>query len=244
LVIPFELDILERGHEYQKWVIDSVKPFLGKRILEAGAGIGNMSRWLPAGERLIITETETQLVPVLEDTIRKSFGNSKAVSVRQLDLASDWASALASENPDTIVSFNVMEHIVDDARALSDFARLLRSSHAQGPRRIITFAPAHGWAFGSMDRAYGHSRRYTLGGFRKLAAASAPGFSFEGRYFNLFGLPGWLLMSFVLRKQALGLASVLAFENACPRIRHIDDFLHQKLHIPFGQSILTVLTLK
>ncbi len=60
--LPFELDSLAEARNYQRWVFDAVRPFLGRRILEVGSGIGNMSQWLPADELLVLAETDPRLV--------------------------------------------------------------------------------------------------------------------------------------------------------------------------------------
>src|SRR5262245_37150543 len=83
--IPFELEALNQATEYQRWVTDTVMPYLGERILELGAGVGNLSRWLPVKERLILTETE----PYLLDLLRKNATQSDKVEVRRLDLRVD-----------------------------------------------------------------------------------------------------------------------------------------------------------
>ena len=58
---PFELDALAKAHQYQKWIYESVAPYMGKRVLELGSGIGNLSQWLPDQELLVLSEVETSL---------------------------------------------------------------------------------------------------------------------------------------------------------------------------------------
>ncbi len=48
--IDFELESLSKARNYQRWMYESVAPHLGVSILELGAGIGNMSQWLPKRE--------------------------------------------------------------------------------------------------------------------------------------------------------------------------------------------------
>ena len=54
--IPFELESLREAINYQRWIVDMISPFLGNSILEIGAGIGNISRWLPVRQRLVLCE--------------------------------------------------------------------------------------------------------------------------------------------------------------------------------------------
>lgn len=66
LSLPFELEALSRAKRYQQWVADAVQPLMGKRILELGSGLGNMSQWLPVRERLVLTETDHRFIQALE----------------------------------------------------------------------------------------------------------------------------------------------------------------------------------
>lgn len=241
--IPFDLQILAEAVEYQKWSLETAMPFMGKRILEIGAGIGNMSRWLPVRDLLLLTEADLQLLPILKETVGSRFSRNDKVRVESIDLNQDWAAKLADENIDTIVSFNVLEHVQDEVGAIRTFANLLKNSKASGPKRIITLVPAHHWAHTSVDKSYGHFRRYIREDFETIRAHAAPDFHLHTQYFNLFGLPGWLAMGWIFRRSGVDLASVRAFEKICPFIKGIDNYIHSALKLPIGQSILAVMTL-
>jgi hypothetical protein len=147
-----------------------------------------------------------------------------------------------SEDLDTVVSFNVLEHIENDREAVRKLCDLLRASRARGPKRLVSFLPAHSWAYGSMDREFGHFRRYSLAGFRNLAKEVAPEGQFSGRYFNAFGLAGWILTGRILRRKKIGLGSIRAFEALCPIIRPLDTLIQTASPVPlFGQSLLAVI---
>jgi SAM-dependent methyltransferase len=239
--LPFELRSLTGAKNYQGWVFDTIQPYLGKRILELGAGIGNMSQWLPVAERLILTEVEPKLLKILEAQTLRTRPDPR-VTVRSFSTETDALEPLIAENLDTVVSFNVLEHIEDDEAALRALVRILRESAAPGPKRLITFVPAHQWAYGSMDRAFGHHRRYSYARARELARKICPEARFEGRYFNAFGLAGWFLNGRLLKKEVIGEGSIRAFERLCPWLRGVDDWMHTTLRLPVGQSLLFVLT--
>jgi SAM-dependent methyltransferase len=237
--LPFELESLQAAKNYRQWLMDSVQPYLGNRILELGAGIGNMSELLPRRERLILSELDDGLFDYLKKNT--STGKSTELSFKKIDLNQDWAQELNGENLDTIVSFNVLEHISDDTKVIQEMASVLRESRAPGKKRIIAVVPAHSWAFGELDRSFGHFRRYSRARWKTLAA-STPDFKLHTQYLNLFGLPGWLLMGQALKKTSFGLNSIRSFELLCPLLRPIDDALHNVLRLPLGQSIIAVLT--
>ena len=62
-----------------------------------------------------------------------------------------------------VFSFNVLEHIEDDAKAISDLLPAL------APRgRVLMYVPAFQVLFSSMDRKVGHFRRYRKDSMSKL----------------------------------------------------------------------------
>ena len=239
--IPFELIAFRKAVRYQKWVVDSVLPFLGKRILEIGAGIGNTSRCLPVRDLLVLSEADKNLVSILEQTVLDNFPTDAPVEAHWVDLELDWTVPLGKHNFDTVISFNVVEHIKDDIEIFQQFARILQLGKLAGPKRIVTFVPAHGWAYGSLDKTHGHCRRYTEDHFKQIIKHLTPNASLYTRYFNLFGLPNWVLMSRMMGRTTIGEGPIQAFEKICPWVRPVDDFLHQELRIPFGQSIIAVI---
>ena len=239
--IPFELQILAGAKNYQKWITDTITPFLGEHILEVGAGIGNQSRWLPVRKNLIITEASSNLIPTLQKNIETQFGQDSRVRLDLVNLDSDWTQPYKTQNIDTIVSFNVLEHILDDSMAIKNFFDILKANPVQSPKRIVTFVPAHQWAFGSIDEAFGHYRRYSHKNFDQILKKHKILAKTSYRYFNMFGLPGWLLMNKVLKRKEIGPGAVKSFEKLCPIIRVIDNFACGTLRVPFGQSLLFVI---
>lgn len=237
-LVPFELQLLDAAVEYQKWVSDTVAPFLGNSVLEIGSGTGNMSRWLPQREKLVLTEAH----PALFQILKKKFEGeeNKKVLIKHVDVTQDWANDLAPLDIDTIISFNVLEHIEDDHTVFRQFKSILDQSTSK-KKTIVSFVPAHQWAHGTLDQEFGHYRRYSGLNFNEIYQKVFPQANCWHRHFNLFGVPGWYIMGKVLKKRKIGLGSVKTFETICPWFRDIDDFVHVKLKLPIGQSILSVI---
>ena len=99
------------------------------------------------------------------------------------------------------------------------------------------------WAFGSIDREYGHQRRYDAASFARLAERACPGARLETHYFNLPGLGGWFLIGKVFRRRTISPLAIRALELLCPLLRPLDALLHRGLRIPLGQSLIAVVTL-
>ena len=245
--LPFELESLANAVNYQRWVSDAVQPFLGRRIVEVGAGIGNMSQWLPVRDRLILTETEPALLDVLRARAPRYFGDGLSkVSISPLDLThhlpSTALSALQHEHLDTIVSFNVLEHMDDDRAAVRLMLDVLRAS-SQPVRRLVNFVPAQAWALSPLDTFYGHFRRYSGSRIRALSRELAPDAALSLTPFNAVGLLGWVWSALVLRRTIIDPASVKRFDAICPYTKHVDNFACRTLRYPSGQSYVWVLTL-
>src|SRR5947207_6442365 len=142
------LDSLNR---YNRWIWDRVKPFVGQRVLEVGAGSGTMTRFLYCRELIVATDKETPYI----DRLRNAFRRRPGMIEERLDLDRDDDLGLASHEFDTILCINVLEHTADDAAALRRAHQLLMPGG-----RIIIFVPAGKDLFGTLDRGLGHQRRY------------------------------------------------------------------------------------
>ena len=241
--LPFELQSLSKAVRYQHWSMDAVSPFMGKRILELGSGIGNMSQHLPAGELLYLTEASSDCFTHLKKMIEQRAQNAEPVEGELLDLNQPWVDRLSQKNFDTVVSFNVMEHIEDDEAAFRQQYQILKASQSSGVKRIVVFVPAHPWLFGSLDRIFLHFRRYRRDRIQKLFQKIDPQCKVQTRHFNLVGTPGWFMMGRVLKKTTIDMGAIKTFERLIPWIRALDDFIHVVLKFPVGQSLITVITL-
>src|SRR5205823_12189798 len=142
------LDSLKR---YNQWIWERLRPFVGQRVLEVGAGSGTMTRFLYGRELIVATDKET---PYL-DRLRNRFRRKPGIVVERLDLDSDDSLELARYAFDTVTCINVLEHTSDDVAALRRVKQLL-----QPGGRIIVFVPAGKSLFGSLDKGVGHQWRY------------------------------------------------------------------------------------
>jgi SAM-dependent methyltransferase len=172
---------------------------------------------------LLLVEPEPSFAELLE---RRFAGDGRVTVVRE---GLPESSALA-RNPSTFgmaLCQNVLEHIDDDAGALRAIAASLRPGG-----RLALLVPAHPRLFGSLDRAYGHHRRYTR---KRLAAlVEASGLELLELYsFNLLGVGGWWVRS-RLGARSLGTRSLGAYELLLPVWRPLE----RRLRPPVGLSLI------
>src|SRR5437773_12408510 len=76
------LERMAAAPRYNRWMFDRLRPWVGRRVLEFGAGIGNMSAFLVDRERVLLTDTE----PYYLVRLRERFAGRQHVSVAELRL--------------------------------------------------------------------------------------------------------------------------------------------------------------
>jgi len=200
-------------------------PWLRGRVLEVGAGIGQLTALIRdcAGvEALVAVEPD----PGFCRRLREDLPDVETVegTVAAVDPSSVW---------DALISVNVLEHIADDAAELSAYRRLLtgRGGH------LCLFVPAGPGLLSPMDRDFGHHRRYTRGGLRRLLVEA--GFDVLRLHpFNMVGYFAWWLAFKVLRRRRFNPAAVRFFDRRVFPVMHAWE--SRVVRPPFGQSLLAV----
>jgi len=208
-----------------EWIFSKLAAGVRGEVLEIGSGIGNMSGLIrPAASRLVVTDAS----PAHLDRLRARFAGDPGVAVCAYDLDGPPPADVAARTYDAVVAINVIEHIEDDRALVGRLAALLRPGGS-----LLVYVPACPAAFGPLDTALGHFRRYTAATLTELlrGARLDPG---EPRYMNLLGLAGWLLSGRVLRRRLLPAASITVFERLVPLVR-----LEDRLWLPLGLGLFT-----
>jgi SAM-dependent methyltransferase len=218
------LERLAAAPNYNRWMFDRLRPWIGQRVLEVGSGIGNLSVFLQDRERVVLTDTE----PWYLDRLRERFGGRANIDVRRLYLPV-MDGALAAERFDTVICLNVLEHIEDDHASLVVMGRLLRPGG-----RLVLLVPALRALYGTLDEALGHHRRYGRAELTAKFAAAGLGMR-HLEYFNLAGLPGWWVVGRVLRRRLIPAASLQWYDALVPLFR-----LERLLPWRVGQSLIAI----
>jgi SAM-dependent methyltransferase len=210
------------AERYNAWLLDRAKPYLGRCVLDVGAGIGTFTELLtPLCELVVAVEADAEFTRILE----RRFADHSNVQVVHAE-----AEASLPDGPfDAIVCFNVLEHIAADDEALRSFRARLAPGGA-----LLLLVPAHPRLYGATDRMLGHERRYRKRQLRgRLENA---GFSVEVlRHVNPVGAVGWLVSARLLRREEIPRASLAVFDRTVPLVRHLD-----RLRLPVGLSLWAV----
>ncbi len=218
------LERMAAAPRYNRWMFERLCPWVGRRVVEIGAGTGNMSAFLADRERLVLTDTE----PYYLGRLRERFAGRPHVRVAELRLpARD--PALAAERLDTVMCLNVLEHIEDDRGSLRAMRDLL-----QPGGRLVLLVPALRALYGTLDEALGHFRRYGPG--ELTAKLGQAGFRVRHvEYFNLAGVPGWWLTGRVLRRRLIPAGALRWYDALVPLFR-----LERLLPWRVGQSLIAI----
>ena len=197
-----------RLQRYNAWVWDRIRPFIGQRVLEIGAGWGTMTRFFYGRDLIVATERET---PYL-DRLRNAFRRRPGIAIEHFDPEAGDVAPLKAYRFDTVTLINVLEHTVDDGAALRRAFDVLEPGG-----RVIVFVPADSKLCGKLDDGIGHRRRYDKD--ELIAKLGAAGFVLEHiAWQNRLARVAWRLNN-VLGRAALPAGQSRVFDRLVPLFR-------------------------
>src|SRR6478672_11669415 len=106
------LTVISKADKFNRWMYDTIRPFLKGNILEIGSGIGNISKF-PLVEQLPITLSDIN--PGYQQILENKFSRYPSLQgILSIDLIQpDFEKSYASlhEKFDSIFLLNVIEHV-------------------------------------------------------------------------------------------------------------------------------------
>lgn len=216
---PEILDTLSRAPNFNRWMADTVRPFVGDSVLEIGAGIGNLSRHLaPRRKRYIATDIDDEHLARL----RARLTHRPNLEVKRCDLTNSGDFESIAGQLDTVVCLNVLEHVEDDLTGL----RNIRSALKPGGTAIV-LVPEGMSVYGELDRVLGHFRRYSREELR--TKMEAQGFAVERILeFNRVTRPGWYVNGRILKKRSFSRFQLAVFDRMVWLWRKLDGAIPWK----------------
>jgi len=213
---PDILHALSKAPRFNRWMGETIRPYLGERVLEIGAGIGNLTRVLiPRVKCYVAADIDGEHLARL--TTR--FQHRHNLHVRHCDLANSADFAAFEGSMDTVVCLNVLEHIEDDLQGLRNIHSALRPGG-----RAIVLVPHGQEIFGALDTALGHYRRYSHQELTEKMERS--GFRVEKVLnFNRVSRPGWYVNGKLLQRTTLGSLQLKAMDQFVWLWRRMDHLL-------------------
>ena len=224
-IIYQTLQKMKKLRRYNQWIFSIFHPFLGRRVLEIGSGIGNITKFLLDRDLVIATDVEPQYLVLLKNTFMKY----RKFLIEHLDISGTEMERYRPYHIDSVICFNVLEHIEQDEKALKNIFLLLEPKG-----RLLLLVPSHPWLYGGLDQHLGHHRRYGKKELKNKLEATGFKVIFL-QYFNRIGILGWFLNSKILKRKRLPSFQLRIYNLLVPLFK-----LEKILPLPFGTSLLVV----
>ena len=209
------LHALERANRFNGWMADAITPWIGAEVLEIGAGIGNVTRFLTPRDRYVASDISSDYLEHLDGLAAGRPYFDTAI----LDLDSDEGFDSYREAFDTVVCLNVLEHVEEPQAAVERMASVLKPGG-----RLVLYVPAGPALYGSLDEVLEHRCRYT----RQALLSELEGAGLKLLHmapFNRVSTPAWWFSSRILRRKNLGRIQLKIFDTLVPVLRRCDRFL-------------------
>ncbi|MCA1616275.1 MAG: class I SAM-dependent methyltransferase [Acidobacteria bacterium] len=222
-----DLEAMSFAVNYHRWILDEFRAFIGRTVVEVGAGTGNFTSLLLTTRPSLHFALEPA-ANVFARLAEKFAGvpNVRALRGTLADLSGEVAGGA-----DTVLYVNVLEHIEDDRRELERARATLRPGG-----HLCVFVPALPWLYGTADAAFGHHRRYTRGGLERLVASA--GFRVVRlRHFDLAGILPWFVLFRVLKRPSITAGQAKWYDRlVVPALRRLESAVAP----PTGKNLLLV----
>ena len=201
---------------FNRWMADTIAPWVKGDVLEVGAGTGNLTVLLAAGQhRYVATDSDREHLFEL----RSRMEYRPDIEIALCDFSQPTDVERFRQSAHTVVCLNVLEHIEDDRVALANIRACLRPGGT-----AIILVPQGPEIFGSMDEVLQHKRRYRKEELEEKI--SAAGFRVARMIgFNHATRPAWYLNSRLLRRRTLSRVQLRLFDLLVPLWRRVDQKL-------------------
>lgn len=222
-----DLEAMSSAVRYHRDILRIFSPYLGDRILEVGAGSGNISELILERQpsHLYALEPSDGMYELLRERLRGSLNATVHHS-----LLSDFLEAKNTAGVDSVVSVNVLEHVQDDVGELARMRTALRPGGY-----LCLWVPALPALTSRFDRSLGHFRRY-----RKrdvLQKLERTGFvPVRLAYRDIIGMLAWFVVCRLLR-QELSPGKVGLYDRL---VMPVTGVCGRWLNPPLGKNLMAI----
>jgi SAM-dependent methyltransferase len=210
------LDALEQAPRFNRWMYETIRPYLGSHLVELGSGRGNLSKFLKVHGTLMVTDNRPEYLAEL----RARWSEDKRLQVASLDLCDPAQyQKLRAFLPDTVVCLNVLEHIEDDSAVLRHLFEVLPNA-----ARLVFLVPFNPKLTSEFDRQIGHFRRYAAGELEEKMRVA--GFAVERQlFFNKVGVLAWWIGNTISKQRTITAWQLRLYNFLTPIFRIVDKLL-------------------
>lgn len=227
-----DLEAMSFAENYHRWILQIFRPYLGKRIVEVGAGTGSFSELIlehPV-ESLSLVEPSEEMYGILAERI-KSIRTEASLKTFNQVFTGVAREIKAADEPDSIIYVNVLEHVSDDAAELE----AMRETLVPGGR-VFLFVPALSWLYGNFDKQIGHYRRYTKAGLEEVCRRA--GFKLlNSGYFDSVGIIPWWIKYRLLKSTTMEPRAVQLYDRyVVPPLKAVESMIAP----PIGKNVILI----
>ena len=165
------LETVSFAKNYNNYVFNLILARInGERIADFGAGYGNFCLFLKSKKKdVVAVEVNEKAIQKLEESHIPNYKNLEELKVKY----------------HTIGSLNVLEHIDDDLKVLTEMSKYLDTDG-----KIILYLPSSQIIWSELDELVNHKRRYS----RKLIKKLAVGANLEINQIISVDFVGWAVI--------------------------------------------------
>lgn len=224
-----ELDHFRLAKNWKAYWFSQIRPYLGRDVLEVGAGNGNNTQELAGAPEIHLNALEPDAALVAQHRERLAELSEDQRS-RVTLLSGTLADLPGDAQYDSILYIDVLEHIEDDAGEA-----LAAMHHLRPGGRLIVLSPAFMVLYSPFDKALGHYRRYTLS---TLAAVIPPALRVRRlRYLDSLSFPLSLGNRLMLRQSVPTQSQIRFWDGVVVPVSRMADPLLSRIA---GRSVLGI----
>ena len=202
--------------QYISWATTMLRPHLGDRVVELGAGIGDFTGRL-MGRKIDYFACEDEAVYL--HALRNRFLKTPSVHVLELNPATSKDFEQLPSGLDTALAINVLESMADPSALLAQLAEKLLPGGS-----IVLLVPHGPNLFGSLDRELGYLRRFSRADITRLF--ESVGMTMEStQTFNRLGTLAWWTNSRLLGSRRISRITLKIFDKTVWFWRLIDRLI-------------------
>lgn len=206
---------------FNKWMFQTIEPFINGKILEIGSGIGNLSKFfIDKGKSICLSDYDTDYINILTDKFPQLSSSILKIDLSDPDF--EYNNLSSKSSFDSIFLLNVLEHIEDDNMAIRNCLYLLKPGGT-----LLILVPSYSFLFSKMDVLLGHFRRYTKHSISYVLKNNGMQIT-KTYYFNALGLAGWFWNK-IFNNAEISETKMNLFNKLVPFAKILDKILFHQI---------------
>jgi 2-polyprenyl-3-methyl-5-hydroxy-6-metoxy-1,4-benzoquinol methylase len=220
------LESIAVADKFNYWMYSKMKPWSNAKTLEIGSGIGNISQFfIQDNKQIVLSDLREQYT----QNLKEKFSNNEVIQLDLVDPNFENTYADHLEQYDFVFALNVVEHIKDDKKALTNIYKLLKPG---GYSFILV--PAYQFLFNNFDVTLEHFRRYNRKTLESIIPQQMK--KIKTSNFNFAGIFGWFFVGNILKKKTIPESNMKLYNVLVPIFKIVDFLVLNRI----GLSVINI----